>query len=410
MKLTLQETTSLLENVKGSGNQFNALCPSHDDRKNSLSVTEKEGRILLFCHAGCDFKDICDALGIHPSRLFPEFSANSAMKNEIEAVYDYVDEKENLLFQVIRLKDKAFFNRQPLPNGGWENNLKGVRRVLYRLPKLKAKQASSADDQDFVYICEGEKDVETLERFGFLATCNPHGAGKWRDEYSESLIGLHCVILPDNDEAGRNHALAVANSIKTKAASVRIVKLQDLPEKGDASDWFDKGHTAEELAVMTENAPLWIADNNLKAKNNFSNFSFTTLNELLREPDEEVAFVWENTLPVGGFSICSAKPKVGKSTSARNLAVCVSQGKPFLGRQTLKGKVLYLCLEEKRDEVKRHFAAMNADGENILIHTGATPENAFEALAAAIAEHSPVLVIIDPLSRILRIRDFNDYG
>ena len=139
-------------------------------------------------------------------------------------------------------------------------------------------------------------------------------------------------------------------------------------------------------------------------------FNFSTLDALLDEPDEETAFVWDKTLPVGGFSICSAKPKVGKSTFARNLAVAISRGEPFLGRDTVQGTVLYLCLEEKRAEVKRHFAAMNASGTNILIYTGATPDNALDALAPAIAEHEPVLVVIDPLGRVLRVRDFNDYG
>lgn len=53
---------------------------------------------------------------------------------------------------------------------------------------------------------------------------------------------------------------------------------------------------------------------------------------------------------------------------------------------------------------------MGASGNEILVYTGTTPENAIQALATAIAEHEPVLVIIDPLSRVLRVRDFNDYG
>ncbi len=142
----------------------------------------------------------------------------------------------------------------------------------------------------------------------------------------------------------------------------------------------------------------------------YSTFRFTRLDKLLSEPEEETSFVWDNTLPFGGFSICSAKPKVGKSTMARNLAVAVSKGEPFLNRKTVKGKVLYLCLEEKRSEIAKHFRAMQADSGDIFIHTGATPENAIAGLAVAIAEFEPVLVIIDPLSRVLRVRDFNDYG
>lgn len=139
-------------------------------------------------------------------------------------------------------------------------------------------------------------------------------------------------------------------------------------------------------------------------------FHFTTLDDLLNEPEEDTPFIWENTLPAGGFSIVSAKPKVGKSTFGRNLALAVINGQEFLGRGTAKGSVLYLCLEEKRSEVKLHFAIMGAGGTDILIHTGPPPPNAITALAIAIAEVDPVLVIIDPLSRVLRVNDFNEYG
>jgi hypothetical protein len=139
-------------------------------------------------------------------------------------------------------------------------------------------------------------------------------------------------------------------------------------------------------------------------------FNFSTLDELLSESEEETAYVWENTLPRGGFSICAAKPKVGKSTLARNLAVAVSLGADFFGRAAVKGRVVYLCLEEKRAEITRHFRRMGANGRDIIVHTGRTPDDMLGELDAAIEEHSPSLVIIDPLSRFVRVTDFNSYG
>ena len=62
-----------LENVTGSGKQYSAKCPAHDDRKNSLSVTqERDGKILLHCHAGCQTEDILSAMGLTMKDLFPE--------------------------------------------------------------------------------------------------------------------------------------------------------------------------------------------------------------------------------------------------------------------------------------------------------------------------------------------------
>lgn len=54
-----------------SENQFNALCPAHDDHRPSLSISidEKRGRILLRCQANCEYDSIVQALGLTPSEL-----------------------------------------------------------------------------------------------------------------------------------------------------------------------------------------------------------------------------------------------------------------------------------------------------------------------------------------------------
>jgi Protein of unknown function (DUF3631) len=65
------------------------------------------------------------------------------------------------------------------------------------------------------------------------------------------------VILPDNDETGRQHAGKVAMSLVGIAKRVRIVTLPGLPEKGDASAWIDAGGTAEQLWALIEQAPDW---------------------------------------------------------------------------------------------------------------------------------------------------------
>ncbi len=66
-----------------------------------------------------------------------------------------------------------------------------------------------------------------------MATTNPMRAGKWRDHYSDSLEGANVLVVPDNDKAGKEHACRVAESLQGKAASVKILKLPDLPEEGD---------------------------------------------------------------------------------------------------------------------------------------------------------------------------------
>ena len=75
----------------------------------------------------------------------------------------------------------------------------------------------------------------------------PGGAGKWLDEFSQSLAGRHCRIIADNDNVGREHARKVARSLAGKAASVKIVDLPGLPQKGDVSDFLNQGGNIELL-------------------------------------------------------------------------------------------------------------------------------------------------------------------
>ena len=91
-------------------------------------------------------------------------------------------------------------------------NLNGVRRVPYRLPELIETIALGY----FVIVVEGEKDVDALrnDKIGLDATTCPGGAGKWRDEYGQHFGDASVVIIPDNDEAGRNHAREVAASLQ----------------------------------------------------------------------------------------------------------------------------------------------------------------------------------------------------
>jgi hypothetical protein len=45
------------------GEQGVARCPAHDDRHPSLSLRDgRDGRLLVKCHAGCDWRAVLDAL------------------------------------------------------------------------------------------------------------------------------------------------------------------------------------------------------------------------------------------------------------------------------------------------------------------------------------------------------------
>jgi len=250
-----------LQQIKpAGGSEYKAPCPFHDDADPSLSLNGETGR--YYCH-GCGKKG--DGLHFYAkinsldtrrdfARILRGIASDfnipvETKKSKIVKTYEYVDAKGKQLFQVCRMEPKDFRQRHKA-SGKWVWNLKGVERVLYRLPEVM--------QADEVLIVEGEKDCDNLSQLGFTATTCPMGAGKWRDEYGEALKGKHVVLVPDNDNQGKEHMAKVGACLNGHAASLKLLELPDLPSKGDVSDFIahfsDTDEAAERLSTLIEGA------------------------------------------------------------------------------------------------------------------------------------------------------------
>src|SRR5262249_15120052 len=155
-----------------------ASCPAHDDSKASLSITTGNDQpVVMACMAGCQTADVLAALNLTFADISAQRQGGWTAQSEwtprgaAVAVYDYVDESGELLFQVLRTADKQFSERRPDPSApkGWRWRLGDVRRVPYRLPRV----IQAVGEHQPVWIAEGEKDVQALEVAGAVATCNP---------------------------------------------------------------------------------------------------------------------------------------------------------------------------------------------------------------------------------------------
>lgn len=141
-------------------------------------------------------------------------------------------------------------------------------------------------------------------------------------------------------------------------------------------------------------------------------FTFKTIKEASAEPQEAVTYCVDGLLKASSLSVVAAKPKCGKSTFARQLAVAVAQGKQFLGRETQQGTVLYLALEEMQSEVLNHFHELGLrDTDPLRFRCGSVdPTNAVAMLEGSIRECPNLrLVIVDPIFKFVKLKDSNDY-
>ncbi|HUE69462.1 MAG TPA: hypothetical protein VMP01_01125 [Pirellulaceae bacterium] len=170
-------------------------------------------------------------------------------KRSIAAIYEYRTHSGRLAFTKVRYDPKGFAYRGADGRAGLSGRLP---KLLYRLPELLA-----ADSRQPVFVVEGEKDVERLRLLGLVATCNPDGGGKgkWSTAYARHFRGRRVVIIPDNDPVGIDHAYDVARKLHRAAASVVVLSLPDLANKGDVSDWLDRGGTPEQLRELAGQVP-----------------------------------------------------------------------------------------------------------------------------------------------------------
>ena len=288
-------------------------------------------------------------------------SRNDKPKGRMVATYDYTDADGKLLYQVLRFEPKAFSQRRPDGNGGWIPKLED-RRVLYRLSDLLKFPDGT------VFICEGEKDADRLAGLNLCATTV--AAGKWTDECVRALAGRDIFILQDKDDAGRAKALAAANVLHASAASIRIVLLPDLPEKGDVSDWLDADpRRAEKLERVCYDVPVWMpgaavaepaaaptaairsdADRESETPLPFINF---TAWQGKAVPDR--AWTVKDRIPMSNVTLLSGEGSIGKSILSLHLSTAVVLGRDWLGTMPEKGPALVVCCEDDTEELWRRF-------------------------------------------------------
>lgn len=276
LELRERNTADLIAEREGrhKGAEVKYLCLDHDDHRPSASWNEAKG--TYYCHvckAKGNAKDLAKLLALsrngnsngNGNGAAPTPTLKQALEKvartqwRVVKAYTYTDADRKPLYQVCRLaplegESKPFRQRRPDGRGGWVWGIKGVTRVLYYLSIVLA----AVRDRVPVHIVEGEKDADNLMALGLCATTNSGGAGNWLDSYSDTLKSADVVILPDNDEAGRKHAEAVARSLQGKASSIRVIALPDLAEKGDVSDWLAAGHTRKELEKIIKGTAPWV--------------------------------------------------------------------------------------------------------------------------------------------------------
>jgi len=191
-------------------------------------------------------------------------------KNAI-AIYDWKDERGNLVKQVLRYPNKSdgskdFRQRRPGKGGDWIRNTVGVPPMLFNLDLLHIFHS------DVVAITEGEKDACTVTNLSLRDATNGSGwpiiattsgaAGTWKKQFAKQLAtkplnsGISsitrprytkAVVMADADEHGKGveHAEQVKASLEAEGIECRVVTFEDVGAK-DVTEFLEE-HSVKEL-------------------------------------------------------------------------------------------------------------------------------------------------------------------
>ena len=175
-------------------------CVAHADTVPSLSVEERDGRVLVHCHGGCDQERVVAALlhrGLWPERprrelTIEELAAAKKLPTEflrslgVRTVYVHEDARVQIPYQdsdgnVVAVRSRLSMGKDFL----WRS---GDKTVLYGLARLDAIHRAG-----WVLLVEGETDSWTAWMHDLPALGIP-GKSTWKTEWAPHLTGLKVYV------------------------------------------------------------------------------------------------------------------------------------------------------------------------------------------------------------------------
>ena len=322
-----------LGKAKRSADGWVCICPAHADHTPSLSITEKNGKLLWYCHAKCSQEAVRSALaaaGVLPASEWGELS----FEERITRTYDYRN------YQVARFHSPKDFRHFHLDEAGrrvWKMTRADGTKIelrLYRQDELAADMTTRRreDKPKKCLILEGEKDVDAAWEIGLPATTNSAGAKKWQHRHSALLqeAGVeNIIIIPDNDETGRTHADQVARESMALGIGVRVCPVARGRE-GRLERLSGRSRSRPANAYpFTEGSPPSGSRRRrsqrgrrrqARRKLNFARVAYSSLKR------ERIEWLIPNTLPAGELTILAGDVGDGKSTLTLALIAAFTTG------------------------------------------------------------------------------------
>ncbi len=184
--MTLEDIAAKVKKVRMTGpGKATALCPAHPDKRPSLSLRDVDGRILVYCFAGCTTEAVCSALNIDVSDLFVETksdmkkSGKTLKQNSKAAVFlNYHTSRmlKNYAHQILNLADGFYWHAEAVLSAAkrkdisnWsetdlENAWEVVARAHQKMKLVHALEDLAFDLRRAALTLEGKNDAPPRAR------------------------------------------------------------------------------------------------------------------------------------------------------------------------------------------------------------------------------------------------------
>lgn len=255
-----------------------ALCPFHDDNKNSFAFNIENG--LWSCFAGCGQGNIIHYIARKYDVCIEE--SEEILKTVLEPITEDVDKPHESLIGNKKVLD-VFMQKRGLTletikkfKIGYDGDrffipitigdvLMNIRKYSLEGGRAKMLNVMNYGNMrifpyanlfigDTVYLFEGEMDCILANQLGLNGITVTSGAGAFRSGWGPWFRDKTVVICYDIDKAGKRGAESVASEIKAFAKTIKIINLPiSEPKNGDFTDYIVAfNHSVEDFLKLCD--------------------------------------------------------------------------------------------------------------------------------------------------------------
>lgn len=123
-------------------------------------------------------------------------------------------------------------------------------------------------------------------------------------------------------------------------------------------------------------------------------------------------FIWDETIITKGVALLTGLPGHGKTRLAQSLVAAISNGSPFLGRDTVQRKCLFLGFQGDSYELDLQMVAAGINRQFVDVHYSEKPRTFAEfreAITRYIVANNPGMIVIDMMQQAFCSSDINSY-